>query len=443
MNNKRIFIAGLAMVAFASCKPNLDTSAPSAGTMDLSRYVAVGNSLTAGYADGSLYLSGQKSSYPEMLAQQFRMVGGGDFKTPFLTGENGFPFRKRVLAITPSCTGVSSLGPVLEDSAAQAASLAANTVTVKDAGPYNNTGVPGIRAIDYLVPTYGNLNPYSKRFFSNPLGSPLSEINQLNATFFTAWIGNNDVLAYALAGGTGKGSDGTPFDQNSISSVQLFAMAVDSVLNRMTANGAKGAVINIPDVTSIPYFNTIPAKGLTLNAADAAALTARYAGTGISFSEGANYWVVRDTTVPVIRMRQLTAGEYLILTLPQDSLKCAGWGTAVPIPMSYVLDAREVANVKTATTIFNNLLKEGAAKRQLAFVDMNSYLRTLNSGIMFNGVTFNATFVSGGAFSLDGIHLTPRGYAFAANEIIRTINRYYTASIPTLDVNKYNGIKYP
>lgn len=443
MNNKSMFIAGLAMVALASCKPNLDTGTASPGAMDLSRYVAVGNSLTAGYADGSLYLSGQKNSYPEMLAQQFRMVGGGAFKTPFLKSEQGYPFRKRILGSSPSCTGTPSLGPVLEDSAAQAASLPGNAATVADGGPYNNTGVPGIRAIDYLVPAYGSLNPYSKRFFKDPAATPLSEINRLNATFFTAWIGNNDVLAYALAGGIGKGSDGTPFDQNAISSVPLFSMAVDSVLNRMTANGAKGAVINIPDVTSIPYFNTIPAKGLTLSAADAATLTARYAGTGISFSEGANYWVVRDTSVPVIRMRQLTAGEYLILTLPQDSLKCAGWGSAVPIPMSYVLDAREVANVKTATTTFNNLLKAGAEKRGLAFVDMNSYLRTLNSGIIFNGVTFNATFVSGGAFSLDGVHLTPRGYAFAANEIIRTINRYYSASIPTLDVNKYDGIKYP
>jgi hypothetical protein len=443
MKNKNIFIAGLAVVAFASCKPNLDTGVASAGSMDLARYVAVGNSLTAGYADGSLYRSGQENSYPAILAQQFRIVGGGDFKTPFLTSENGFPFRKRVLRISVPCTGPAALGPVLEDSAAQVASLPANLVSIANQGPYNNTGVPGIRAIDYLVPGYPTLNPYSKRFFGSLGASPLAEINRLNATFFTAWIGNNDVLAYALDGGSGKGSDGTPFDQSSISSIPLFSMAVDSVLNRMTANGAKGAVVNIPDVTSIPYFNTIPAKGLNLTADDAARLNTAYAGTGMTFSEGANYWVIRDTTVPVIRMRQIRPGEYLTLTLPQDSLKCARWGSGVPIPMNYVLDAREVANVQTATTAFNNLLKAGAEKRGLAFVDMNTYLKTLNSGIIFNGVSYNATFVSGGAFSLDGIHLTPRGYAIAANEIIRTINSYYKGSIPSVDANKYDGIKYP
>ncbi|MGN6477343.1 MAG: hypothetical protein ACTHKV_08960, partial [Flavipsychrobacter sp.] len=69
--------------------------------------------------------------------------------------------------------------------------------------------------------------------------------------------------------------------------------------------------------------------------------------------------------------------------------------------------------------------------------------RTLQSGILFNGVAFNTTFVSGGAFSLDGVHLTPRGYALVANQIINTINNRYNATIPQVDVNKYNGVLFP
>lgn len=441
MKNKSILLAGLAVISLASCKPNLDTGEASAGPLDLSSYVAVGNSLTAGFADGSLYLSGQQNSYPAILAQQFRMVGGGDFKIPYLKNNYGFPYRKYELRITVPCSGPPALGPLLEDAAKQAASVAENEASVVLGGPYNNMGVPGIRAIDFLFPVYYQLNPYSKRFFSGPA---LAEINRAKATFFTAWIGNNDVLAYATNGGVGKGSGGGIADQNSISSIPLFSMAVDSVLNRMTAGGAKGAVINIPDVTSIPYFTTVPAMGLKVSADTAALLNAAYGALGMHFTAGYNYWIIADTSIPgPYKFRQMKSGELLLLTLPQDSLRCRGWGSLKPIPAQYVLDATEINNVKVATNAFNGLLKAAADARGLAYVDINTYFKSFQTGVTFNGVTYTTVFASGGTFSLDGIHLTPRGYAFAANEIIRTVNRYYKSSIPTVDVNRYDGVKFP
>lgn len=442
MINKDIYLGCLIAILLSACKPHLDTDAPTAGSLNLKTYVAVGNSLTAGYADGTLYLSGQKNSYPGMLAQQFSQVGGGLFKTPFLPGTKGYPDLKRVLGYSVSCMGVPSLGPVFEDSTGATTSNILNAKSIADGGPYNNTGVPGIRAIDYLLPGYPNLNPYSKRFFKNLMASPLEEINRAKATFFTAWIGNNDVLGYALAGGTGKGTNGSFADQGSISSVAIFSIAVDSVLNRMTADGAKGAVMNIPDVTAIPYFTTVPINGLMLDATKAAQLSANYAPAGISFSEGANNFIIQDTNAPA-KFRKIADGEYLILTLPQDSIRCGGWGSLKPIPAKYVLDAREVGNVRNATTTFNNILQQGAASRGLAYVDMNSYLKTLQAGITFNAVAFNSVFATGGAFSLDGVHLTPRGYALAANYILRTINQFYNASIPEVDVNRYPGLVFP
>jgi len=73
---------------------------------------------------------------------------------------------------------------------------------------------------------------------------------------------------------------------------------------------------------------------------------------------------------------------------------------------------------------------------------MNSYLHTISSGINFNGVTYNAQFVTGGAFSLDGVHLTQRGYAMIANQIITTINAKYNSTIPQIDINKYHGVSF-
>ena len=40
--------------------------------IDLSRFVALGDSLTAGYKDGALFYEGQIYSYPNLMAEQFR-----------------------------------------------------------------------------------------------------------------------------------------------------------------------------------------------------------------------------------------------------------------------------------------------------------------------------------------------------------------------------------
>ena len=438
--NKNLLIVGIAAAfSLTACKPHMDAGAPSAGVLDFSRYVAVGNSLTSGFADGTLYRSGQLSSYPSMLAKQFAIVGGGSFTQPLLHSEGGYPNPKRILGYSADSHGIVGLGPVLDktnDTAGDGISIAAQ-------GPYNNMGVPGIRAIDYLLPGYPSLNPYAKRFFSNLAATPVAEIGRIQATFFTAWIGNNDVLAYATSGGSGKSSGGSFLDQNSISSTSLFAAGVDSVVTKLTANGAKGALMNIPDVTAIPYFTTVPYNGLVLTRqGQVDSLNFAYKAAGITFTLGQNGFIIADPNAPA-KLRMIKAGEYILLTIPQDSLKYSGWGSLKPIPGQYVLDATEVAAVKAATTTFNGIIQSEAAAHGLAYVDMNSFLKTLSSGILYNGVTFTTTFVSGNSFSLDGVHLTPRGYALAANEIIRTINAYYGSNVPQTDINSYDGIKFP
>ena len=81
----------------------------------------------------------------------------------------------------------------------------------------------------------------------------------------------------------------------------------------------------------------------------------------------------------------------------------------------------------------------------LAFVDANAKMVELNgaSGIIWDGVKYNAKFITGGTFSLDGVHLTGRGYAVVANEFIKAINLKYNSTLPQVDPNKYSGVKFP
>lgn len=443
---KRTFLLlTAAAMSFAACKSNIKPETPSRGDANFSVYVAIGNSLTAGFADGTLYRSGQVNSYPNMLAQQFALVGGGDFKQPLLPGESGWPialaagfYPKRVLGYTTDCKGTTSLGPVLysgswADTAGSATNIAAG-------GPYNNVGIPGIKCIQYAAVGYGMLNPYAARFFSNPAGQSATDVAlALPATFYSVWLGSNDVLAYATSGGEGV-VEGT--GANDISPVALFKNVYDGLIDKLMAKGAGGVLINIPDVTSVPYFTTINPQGLVLTAAQAQGLTAAYAPLGITFTEGANYFVIADPAAPG-GMRKMLSGEYVLLTTPGDSLKCGGWGSTKPIPTRYVLTLKEISNIKAATDAFNKIIADNATKYNLALMDANTYLKTLSTGITWDGVTYNPAFVTGGAFSLDGVHLTPRGYALVANEVLRVVNARYHATIPAVEINKHSGIKFP
>ena len=65
------------------------------------------------------------------------------------------------------------------------------------------------------------------------------------------------------------------------------------------------------------------------------------------------------------------------------------------------------------------------------------------SGIQFDGVKYSATFVTGGTFSLDGVHLTGRGYAVVANEFLKAINYKYKSNLPMVNPNSYSGVTFP
>ncbi len=433
---KRIYtILAIAALLVAGCKPNLTTTKPVAGTATFSKYLAVGTNFTAGFADNSLCRSGQQNSYPAILAAQFSQVGGGNFVQPLLPKDAGFPMPKLVLGIDTDCIG-PNLTPInyTIDTLGCHASVALQ-------GPFNNVGVPGIKCTDYLSAGYGNTNPWSIRFFTNPATeTPLVEALRLGHTFFSCWLGPYDVLAYAIAGGIANVPGTGPQD---ISDSTVFRTVYNTVVDSLTKNGAKGVLINIPSISYLPLFNAIAPKGLVLDAPTAVALNTQWAlYSTMNFQAGSNYFVITDYVAGNQITRQIYPDEFILLTA-NDSIKCAGWGSRVPIPTKYVLTRAKVANITAYTNAYNQAIQAAAAKYNLAYADINAFIASMQKGIAFNGVNFSTQYIAGGAFSLDGLHFTPKGYALIANEIIRNINNTYHSTIPYADVNAYNGIKFP
>jgi hypothetical protein len=442
---KTIAVSSIACTLF-SCKPEPVVPAPTKGSIDVSTYVALGNSLTAGYADNALYREGQLYSYPNLIAKQLKLVGGGDFKQPWVSSSSvgiGSDLNSRlVLAPVQDCSGAKLLSTV---PLASQGDMSIFTTSVANQGPFNNMGVPGAKTITIIYPGYGdpskgpgNYNPFFTRMTADPAhASMLSDAASQNPTFFSLTIGNNDVLSYAFAGGASDfitPSDGPPGFG--------FNASVDLIVNTLTANGAKGVVANIPDITAMPYFTTIPYNGLLLDQTSAAGLTAAYAQLGITFQAGSNPFIIEDDNAPG-GVRKIKEGEFILLTTPLDSLKCGGWGSLKPIPNRFVLTADKVSSISNAISNFNSKLKAVADAKGLAFVDVNAFMSSLKSGIVYNGIQMSTVYAAGGAFSLDGIHLTPLGNALLANEYLKAINRKYGATIPLIDATNIRGTVYP
>lgn len=123
----------------------------------------------------------------------------------------------------------------------------------------------------------------------------------------------------------------------------------------------------------------------------------------------------------------------------------AGGGTVTQLTDAQVLTEVEAGRVAAAVTAYNASLKSLATQFKLAFVDANAKMVELSStsGLQFDGVKYSANFVTGGSFSLDGVHLTGRGYAVIANEFIKAINAQYKSTLPQVNPNNYSGVTFP
>lgn len=425
------------LLTLTACQRDDDGNAgpaPSRGEADFTRYVAVGNSLTAGFSDGGLYRSAQLTSYPNLLAEQFRQAGGGEFIQPLFSAEqaNGTGYQ-RLSRIPQSAIELLTSVVAVPAQAVRGQAAPGRPLFTKFTGQSNNNlGVPGIRMADVLTPGYGSAqgNPYFERLL--PDNSPKTYLdyvsdNLAGATFFTCWMGNNDVLAYALSGGA---SPPTP--------TALFTTNNTALINKLTENDRKGVVIGIPNMTAAPFFTTvtIPVVLSTINLTRPG-------------QPPLQNLIVQTAAGP----RASRSGDLLLLTGAGDYARIGstsagtgqgpyGLSPANPLPTQLVLDADEAAAVVAKVNELNAVLKQQADAKGLAFVDPNGILTQLaqSGGLTSDGVTYNLSYIQGGVISLDGIHLTPAGYALVANEIIRAINAKYKSTLPLLDTSRYRRV---
>lgn len=483
------------------------------GSAVFTKYVALGDSFAAGYSDNALFKKGQENAYPNILAQQFAAAGGGAFATP-MTNDNigGLLLGGNVVAGTRLY--FNGQAPV------NVSGVPTTEVTAHLSGTFGNLGVPGAKSFHLVAAGYGNVagvaaglsNPYFARFSSAPSTTVLADAVVQNPTFFSLFIGGNDVLAYATSGGVGKDQTGNmnpaTYGGNDITDPTVFASVYNTLVTSLTAKGAKGVVANLPYITALPYFITVPynpltAKSLggdneavgkaTIQALNAQlygplkqALTAFGAGDRINLlSETAsNPLLIKDESLnnlaaqltaaftPTLgaqtaafygavfgQARQAKSTDLVVLPTrtaigAAPTAADSGLGIAPPSPLNkfgvtyplqdkHVLIPTEIAEIKKATDAYNVTIEAVAKEKDLAFVDTRTVLTRLSSGgIRFGNFTMSSTYVTGGAFSLDGVHPSARGYGLIANIFIDAINEKYASTLRHVDLATY-PIQYP
>ena len=490
----------------------------SSGSADFSTFVALGNSLTAGFSDGTLFAKGQAVSFPNVLSQQFSLAGGGDFTQPVVDDDvGGLLFGGTQITNPRFIFDAVNAAPVLFNG------TPTTEVTNIRPGPYNNMGVPGAKSFHLLANGYGNAanfpaaaNPYFIRMASSPNASMLEDTMAQNPTFFSLWIGNNDVLGYATSGGDGS---------NPITDTATFTGAMTAIVQTLVSGGSEGIIANIPNVTDAPFFTTVPFAPLDPSNPSFGPLIPQlngifgqlnqvYAfleGQGIPnatdrqivFNEtAASAAVIRDETLadlstqisgvlnasptfpafveslglpaaaaPLVanllgvaygQSRQANAND--LLTLSSSSIigtvnepffsflmsqgipeALAGQfsveGVTYALDDNWVLIPSELEEIQIATTTFNNIIADLATANDLAFFDVNTFFNGVaTNGFQAGSAFMTADFVTGGTFSLDGVHPSPRGYAVAANQMIDIINAKYGSNLPNVNPVDFTGV---
>lgn len=491
------FIVVVAMLMFG-CQyefPDNVNEQSASGEADFTKMVAVGNSITAGYMDGALYDRGQQNAFTVILAEQMKAAGGGDFNIPHINSENGLyslspdgtPLGRLVLTTDPhtGTVGPAPIGP------GELPSPFAGDKTA-----LNNFGVPGVTMATVLIPEIAIpnhllFNPMYARMASNPgtstlIGDAAAALAD-GGTFFSFWLGSNDVYGYALGGAANP----SLLTSNENFQMQLNA-AIGTMLNANAA--AKGIIMNIPSIDLLPHFNLINPLAISLPEAIRPELGMGIAQLNMAIS-GWNTAVQANPQIPeplkasLIRpllsddfdaypllildpalsdavvplptgetfsiptIRNISQDDEIKLPLTAQVALAQGMGINPLSPLNEVqydafyLSKVEQEEIRTKINTFNGYITAAAQAQpeRLLLIDIDDFLTQVSQGtVSFGNVSLTASIIPPtGAFSVDGIHPNGRAHAFIANFIIEKINEKWGATLPKTNPNAFPGNDLP
>ncbi len=431
---RRHFIAPLALVAALAACIDDDSLNPPTANPDLvdplfARYVAFGNSITAGLQSGGINDSTQQESYAVLLAAQM----GTEFNYPTLRAPGCPPplvnvFTQEVVG-DPGPLGCALRSPIIPDH-------------------LNNVAFPGAAVIELLDYFNPDIVPSETDAFRSFLLGGRTEFEaaaEVLPTFVTVWIGSND--------GTSTLLDQTnPGDPAQVTSAADFADYFGAFMDSLDLLGSiqGGVIIGAVQPIGVPYASQgrvwkgfeaqFDALTNPLNAFDVSVAclpgtpipgTSDTAWTSIPFHVGGPALAEANAKIDSVQ-----GGDLLPQDLEPVVIGCAD---------AEAITDEEMLNIVAATAGYNAAMAAEADERDWIFVDPNPLVRQLAQapGAVLSfpafpglpGVTAemsqNTPF--GFALSRDGFHPSTSTHQVVADALIDLINAKYGTSIPTLN----------
>ncbi len=401
IRNLRHLLIGATALLLAGCEGPCNRIAPitgpefNTGSADLTRVAAIGTSISAGYQSGGLVIHHQQRAFPVLFAQH---VGAVPFTIPAVSA-NGIPPLLRLRSISPLV--INNLG--------RTAGVPLNTTQV---AAFSNLAVPGALLGDVTSTLQYPRSPFFDIVTRNR-GTILSQMASLSPTFITFELGSSEILGPGFVG------SGVP-----LMTPEDFATLLTSTMNAIAQAipGAQLALVNVPDPINIPFFNTFSPI-----APDTNGVVTPLIGPG---------------DVP------LGPGDYVLLTAGDSLAVGTGFGTGTrsyltgvfgngrPLPDSLVLTVDEALSLRTAMFAYDAVIDTVARARGAARVDLLGLLREVaTTGYTYRGLLYNSDFLTGGLFSLDGVHPTDFAHGLVCNALIAAINDQFGATIQFLDLS--------
>ena len=439
------------------------------GDADFSSYVAMGESITAGFSDNSLFAAAQMNSYPNIMAEYMSLAGGGEFTQPYVDDNVG----------GINVGGNEFWGPRLFFNGAGPAEVSGSPSTEATnivPGPYNNMAMPFANAITFVAPGVGSMeglmaglaNPWYVRAASSNGATMVGDALMQQPTFVTL-VPGHDFANYGLFG-----ASGFPFGPLELEGPTGMLAGVVGTIQTLSAAVPNGVITTLPDPTNTATFNTVPynsiplteefagmlnmalappynlgllaAQGAGLISADEVALRTLVAVTGNNpvLIEDEDLTDLSALGLPSIRLANANDKISLFAlqvlgTVPDPTNPLGIWGVTIPAPDLFVLTANEIEEIQTKVSAGNAAIAASVPSGWALFDLAGLYNEIVTTGVSEDDFNMTGDLIFGGFFGMDGYNPTSRGSALIAKKMLEAIDATWGSNLSDagLDIGDY------
>lgn len=408
-------LAGLAVIALAlsACSDSVAPTAAgktpllneSEGRGVFQRYVAIGTSISMGFASDGVIAADQENSWPAQLGR----LAGREITQPYIDGTGcRSPLR------APLASGRRVSG---EAAGANAATLSCAELRPDVTLPVQNTAIAAALTKDVLYTTRENITDANyTALYSRVLLPGMTQLTTMmtqNPKFVSVELGGNEVL---------NSRSGVAIPGITMFPVSAWKPLYDQVLDSVQSV-TKMAVVTglIADAGTFPGFR----RGDELWA-DRATFAAAFNVTVSPDCAGSPNLLFVPVRVPVA---VATGAAYRQRGLGPYTLFCSGAG---PTTQDYVLTPAEVAVVNAQLAEMTAHIRSEAERRDLAYFDLDALYGRSDLKPTYSVLAQMTSATPYGQYiSLDGIHPNALGSTVLADAAAQAINARYDLGIPS------------